>query len=258
MKTGLSRFWSPQQIAARLELDHPDDPSMRISPEAIYQWVYRQARDGEPWHQQLRRRRKRRRPRIPFRNQTEPRFRGGRPIDQRPVVVEDRSRVGDWESDTFCGAMRSRVVLATHVERKTRFVLIRKLPDGRATTFNRHRTRAFADISPCHWLTLTADNSSEFARFARLEKKLGVTVYFAQPYKAWQRGAHENTNGLIRQFFPQGTDLSKVTPREVARVQDLLNNRPRKCLNYRTPTEVFLPPPAVALRNGFCPSRLPH
>lgn len=249
VRGGLAAFWSPQQIAARLEVDHPHDPAMRISPEAIYQWVYRQARRGEPWHQQLRGGHPRRKPRLPRRGPQEPRFRDARSIDDRPAEADTRQRKGHWESDTVAGTKRSRAVLATHVERKSRFVLIRKLPDATSASFNRHSIAAFASIPDAYRRTLTADNGGEFARFDRLEKKLKLKVYFAHPYKAWQRGANENTNGLIRQFFPKGTDLSKVRPTEVARVQDLLNNRPRKCLNYRTPAEVFQPPPGVALRN---------
>lgn len=249
VRSKLAAFWSPRQIAARIELEHPDAPTMRISPEAIYQWVYRKARVGEPWHKQLRRSHKRRKPRIPRRGLQEPRFREARSIDERPAEVDTRQRVGDWESDTVAGTKRSRAVLATHVERKSRFVLIRKLPDAKAASFNRHSVAAFASVPETYRRTLTADNGGEFARFDRLEKKLGLRVYFAHPCKAWQRGANENTNGLIRQFFPKGTDLSKVRPAAVARVQDLLNNRPRQCLNYRTPAEVFSTPPDVALRN---------
>jgi IS30 family transposase len=244
----LACYWSPQQIAQRLLMDHGDDPAMRISHEAIYQWVYQQARDKQPWHRYLRRMHKRRQPRIPLRGKGQVRFAHAKRIDQRPAVVDTRQRLGDWESDTVVGNRRSRAVLVTHVERKSRYVLIRKLPNARAATLNRVSIQAFKPLPPSCRHTMTVDNGSEFARFGGLEKRLGLGVYFAQPYKAWQRGANENANGLIRQFFPKGMDLSKVTAGEVARVQDLLNNRPRKCLNYRTPEEVFRQPPPVALR----------
>ena len=248
VRAGLVTYWSPQQIAERIQLDHADEPEMRISHEAIYQWVYRQAQAGEEWHRQLRRARRRRRPRIPRRNKGKTTFLGAVGIDQRPTVVSERSRLGDWESDTVVGMRRSRPVLATHVERTSRYVLIRKLVNARAVTFNRGAVRAFADVPVQRRLTLTADNGGEFARFASLQKRLGLRVFFAEPYKAWQRGANENTNGLIRQFFAKGTDLAGVSHQQVAKVQDLLNNRPRKCLNYRTPAEVFLASPVVALR----------
>ncbi|MFA9478872.1 IS30 family transposase [Phycisphaerales bacterium AB-hyl4] len=249
VRQGLIRFWSPQQISGRLKLDHASDTTMRISPEAIYQWVYRQARLGATWHRQLRRGRRRRKPQIPQRNKRKTHFPGAVRIDQRPAVVEARSRLGDWESDTVVGSRPGRAALATHVERKSRYVVIRKLKDRRAVTFTRATVQALAPLPAAHRLTLTVDNGSEFARFTTLEKRLKLNVYFAEPYKAWQRGANENTNGLIRQFFPKGVDLRPVPVREVAKVQDLLNNRPRKCLNYRTPVEVFAHAPPVALRN---------
>jgi IS30 family transposase len=248
VRSGLEAYWSPQQIAGRIELDHPADASMRVSHEAIYQWVYRRARAGEAWHRFLRRAHRRRRPQKGRQTREPTPFRGAVRIDQRPAVVAERSRIGDWESDTVVGKRPGRAVLATHVERKSRFVVIRKLPNARSATFTRISVEALSAVPPTHRLTLTTDNGAEFARFGTLQKKLGVAVYFAEPYKAWQRGANENANGLIRQFFPKGADLAKVHQAEVARVQDLMNNRPRKCLAYRTPAEVFLPPPGVALR----------
>lgn len=253
VRAGLRQYWSPQQIAERLKLDHPNAPApgtpgLRISHEAIYQWVYRQARRGEHWHRQLRRAHKRRRPRIPRRKQAQPRFAHAVSIDQRPPIANSRIRVGDWESDTVVGCRRSRAVLATHVERTSRYVLIRKLPNARAATFNHAMIDAFADVPPAHRLSMTCDNGSEFARPRRLQKKLGLQIYFAHPHSPWQRGTNENLNGLLRQFFPKGCDLRQVRHQQVAEVQRLLNNRPRKCLNYRTPAEVFFASPIVALR----------
>jgi transposase, IS30 family len=248
VRSGLERFWSPQQIAGRIERDHPAEPRMRISPESIYRWVYREAHEGGAYHRFLRQARRRRRPRIGRKTREKEPFAGAVRIDRRPAVVAERSRIGDWESDTVLGTRQSRCVLATHVERKSRFVVIRKLANARARTFTRVSVRALRAVPAEHRLTMTVDNGSEFARFARLETKLGLEVFFAEPYKAYQRGANENANGLLRQFFPKGRDLAKVRHAEVARVQDLMNNRPRKCLNYRTPAEVFQPPPGVALR----------
>lgn len=248
VREGLEKFWSPQQISERMKLERPADASMRISHESIYRWVYAQAQAGGSYHRFLRQAHRRRRPRIGRKTRPNEPLRGAVGIDRRPAVVSERSRFGDWESDTVIGARRCRCVLATHVERKSRFVLVRKLPNAQARTFTRVSVEALRAVPQEHRLTLTADNGGEFARFARLEKKLKLRVYFAQPYKAWQRGANENANGLLRQFFPKGVDLSKVSHEQVAKVQDLMNNRPRKCLNYRTPAEVFLPPPGVALR----------
>jgi IS30 family transposase len=248
VRAALEACWSPQQIAGRLQRDHPDQHAMRISHEAVYQWVYRQGRAGIPWHRHLRRAHARRRPRIGRQSRVEKPFRGAVGIAQRPAVVAERSRLGDWESDTVMGGRNCRVALATHLERKSRLLVIRKIKDKRAATFTHASIKALRLLPPQQRLTLTADNGSEFARFATLQKKLGLSVYFAEPYKAWQRGANENANGLIRQFFPKGTDLRPVTHQQVARIERLLNNRPRKCLDYQTPAEVFAIPTDVALR----------
>lgn len=256
VRAGLMQCWSPQQIVGRMKSDHAEDPSMRISVEAIYQWVYREALAGERWHRQLRRAHARRRHWIPRRNKGEtPVFKDAVRIDKRPAVVEERSRIGDWESDTVIGSRRAdggKAVLATHVERKSRYVVICKIKDAKAMTFAKAAVATLGTVPAEFRQTLTCDNGSEFARFDVLQKRLGLAVYFAQPYAAWQRGANENTNGLLRQFFPKGVSLKDVTHQQVAKVQEMMNNRPRKCLNYRTPAEVFgvrLFPPGVALRN---------
>jgi transposase, IS30 family len=241
----LRHFWSPQQIAGRLPLDYPDDPTMRISHEAIYQWVYQNRRHGGDMYQCLRQGRPRRRKRRG--NST---IRGQIPgrvgIEQRPAIVDSRQRFGDWEADTVQGA-KGRGCLVTHVERRSRYTLAGRAPDQRARTFNAVTIRLFRHMPRHLRHTVTGDNGKELALFKALEKKLGVRVYFADPYSAWQRGTNENTNGLLRQFFPKGMPLDQVTDQQVAKAARLLNNRPRKCLGYRTPREVL--PRGVALRS---------
>ena len=129
--------------------------------------------------------------------------------------------------------------LVTHVERKSKYLVMGKIADKRARTFNAGTVRAFGRHAGVPLETMTADNGKEFAKFAALEKKLGLAVYFAQPYHSWQRGLNENTNGLVRQFFPKRFDLRCATHRYVAHVEHLINTRPRKCLGYRTPAEVL-------------------
>jgi len=250
VRDGLTQRWSPEQIVGRLERDHPRDPSMRVTHETIYRWVYRQHTLGERWDQQLRRRRARRRRRIPGERGTC----GGRGqipgrvgIEQRPVIVDQRRRFGDWESDTVEGA-KGRGLLATHVERKSRYLRMGKLDDKRAATFNHASITALAPLPSSLRRTMTADNGKEFADFAQLERRLNLHVYFANPHAPWERGVNENTNGLIRDFFPKGTDFRGVSHRQVAHVERLLNNRPRKCLHYRTPAEVLNALPGIALR----------
>ncbi len=246
VKQGLIRGWSPEQISGRLKRDHPRDASMRISHEAIYRWVY-----AEPasWWRDLRRKHWRRRPRMRGIGCKRGQIIDRVGIERRPAVVDRRSRLGDWESDTLQGRPGGGG-LATHVERKSRYTVLARLPDRTARQFARRSLAALRRVAgPSRCKTLTADNGKEFASFKELERGLGFKVYFADPYAAWQRGLNENTNGLLRQYFPKGTDLAAVTARRVAAVEAALNNRPRKCLGYKTPAEVFRPPRGVALQN---------
>ncbi len=159
-------------------------------------------------------------------------------ISQRPVVVDMRSRCGDWEGDTMLG-YRHQGQLVTHVERKSRYLLAGKAKDGTAVSFNAASLDLLQKVPAIFRKALTLDNGSENAKFSELEEKLSLQVYFAKPYASWERGTNENTNGLLRRFFPKRTDFLKVTESELANVVNMLNHRPRKCLNYRTAFEVF-------------------
>ena len=240
--------WSPEEIVGRLHLGIETIGENTVTHETIYRWIYRQATQGELLHCCLRRKRKRRRHRLPHRTNTRGAIRDRVGIERRPEQVNTRERFGDWESDTVEGA-KGCGLLVTHVERKSRYTIIRKIDDKRAATFNRASIAGLRTIPPELRQTLTADNGKEFAEFKELERRLDMQVYFADPYSPWQRGTNENTNGLIREFFPKGMDLRDVNYREVAHVQGLLNNRPRKCLGFRTPREVLNALPGVALRN---------
>lgn len=236
VQEGLQRYWSPEQIAGRLRREHPDRPERWVSHQCIYEWIERERSAVGTWHRCLRRGGRRRR----RRGSPEKRGRivGRVGIEHRPPEVAARVRLGDWESDTLAGS-RSRACLATHVERLSRYTVLAKLRDRTAERFNAGTVRAFARHGNLPRKTLTADNGKEFARFAFLETTLGLDVYFARPYHAWERATIENTNGLLRQFFPKGMDLRRVTHVDVRRVESLLNTRPRKCLGYRTPHEVL-------------------
>jgi len=216
---------------------------MRIGTETIYQWVYGDTAEGGELHGYLRRRHPRRR--------RQRRYRSGRGlipgrigIAERPTIVDRRDRFGDWEADTVEGAKGSGGI-ASHVERKSRYLIAAKLADKKADTFAGETIRAFRRIPRAWRKTLTADNGKEFARFKRIEATTGLTVFFADPYAAWQRGTNENTNGLIRQYFPKGCDLRTVTHKHLAKVVNALNRRPRKCPGYRTPHEVLTTPATV-------------
>src|SRR6266498_3066289 len=229
--------WPPEAIAARLRLDYPDDGRMRIHHETIYRWVYLDASQDGDLHTRLRRRHKKRRRQTRYGSGR--RFIPGRvSIDQRPAIVETRERFGDWEGDTLEGA-KGKGALATHVEQKSRYLLAAKLPDKKAATMNVQSIAAFQKLPQLMRQTLTLDNGKEFSQFKELEAKTGLKVYFADPYAAWQRGTNENTNGLLRFYFPKGTDFLAVTEEELHFIIEKVNHRPRKCLNYQTPYEVL-------------------
>ena len=233
----LRKEWSPEQIAGRLPIDFPNDPNMRLSHQSIYRYIRADRTDGGCLWKRLRQSNKLRRKPYgtgPRRSRIPDRI----GIDQRPLHVESRRRIGHWEADTMLGRNGR---LATCVERKTRYVLIARLPDGTACQFNAAAIRHFRKIPRKIRQTFTTDNGSEFIEHKKLSARLGFQTFFADPYASWQRGTNENTNGLIRQYFPKGTDLKQFSPRRVARIEEKLNNRPRKCLGFRTPAEVLGP-----------------
>jgi IS30 family transposase len=229
--------WSPEQISGRLQLDFPDDRKMRVSHQSIYSYIRADRAGGGSLWKHLRQSHKRRRKAYrsgPRRSRIPDRI----GIEQRPADVRERKQSGHWEADTML-ARRGR--LATCVERKSRYVLIARLPDGTACQFNTAAIRLFRKIPRAQRKTLTSDNGSEFVEHKKLAGRLGFKTFFADPYASWQRGTNENTNGLIRQYLPRTTDLSGVSPVRVARIAAKLNNRPRKCLGYKTPAEVIAP-----------------
>jgi IS30 family transposase len=241
----LRRDWSPEQIAGRIRLDHPHDRQMRISPETIYRWTYTAALQGGTIHRHLRRGRSRRRPQICYGQGK--RFLPERiSIAERPEIVATRSRFGDWEGDLVSGSS-GKAALASCIERKSRYLIAAKVEDKTATSFNAALAGQLLAIPPELRQTLTLDNGSEMARFKELEATTGVSTYFCTPHSPWQRGANENCNGLLRQYFPRGTSFRKVTEEAIQRAVERLNTRPRKCLGYRTPAEVI----ADALSGAF-------
>ena len=235
-----SEQWSPEQISGTFRQQGIGN----VSHEAIYQHIYRDKRAGGKLHAHLRHHCK------SYRKRGLGRERRGRikdqvMIDARPAVVAERSRVGDWEMDTVIGSLGGSV-LVTMVERKSRYTLIALVDSKESAAVTAGMLRS---LRPCRDKveTMTFDNGKEFARHAHLAEQLEAKAYFAHPYHSWERGLNENTNGLIRQYFPKGSDFSKLTPREVKRVEALLNSRPRKCLAYQTPHDIFHPPDPLAL-----------
>ena len=238
IETKIQLDWSPEQISGWLKRSCVSS----VSPEWIYQYVYADKRAGGTLHKHLRcqkRRRKRygqydRRGIIPAR----------RSIEMRPEAVNLRKRLGDWESDTIIGKRHLGAVV-TLTERKSRFTLIRKVTQKSAELVG----QAVIDLLSWvrHLETITSDNGKEFAAHQNISKELLIDFFFAHPYAAWERGSNENANGLIRQYLPKERDLLTVSAHEEIMIMDRLNLRPRKCLDYRTPFEVFFEHHSVAL-----------
>lgn len=227
VRAGLVKRWSPEQIAGRLLREH----RRKLSHMTIYRWIEADE-DREHWQSFLRRGRRRKEPdgrgKLPARAE----------IAGRPDVVDERSRFGDWEGDTVVSKQR-RGGLVTLVERKSGFASVRKVKRLKARNVTRSIERQLARLPTGLRRTLTLDNGKEFAQHLHLAKTMLLDIYFARPYHAWERGTNENFNGLLRQFFPKGTDFTGISPLEVKYVLDLLNDRPRKRLGYRTPREVL-------------------
>ena len=233
VKINLKKYWSPEQISGRVKKEQGVD----ISPVTIYSWIYRHRDEGDQLHKYLRqahRHRRKRRGGQDHRGQMPDR----RMIDKRPKVVSKRKRIGDWESDTVEGRKGSGFI-ATHVDRKARYTVAVKTEDKSTDTVTRATFEAMKKLPPEKVKTITFDNGKEFAGFKELERWLDMRSYFAWPYHSWERGTNENTNGLLRQFFPKGMDFRPIRQSDLDKAVVLLNNRPRKCLSYRTPTEVF-------------------
>ncbi|MDE1824732.1 MAG: IS30 family transposase [Candidatus Micrarchaeota archaeon] len=157
-----------------------------------------------------------------------------RSIETRPKVVEERSRVGDWEGDTIVGRDRARLLV--HVDRKSRFIVARIMPNGNADTTHAMTVLSLSGL-PCH--TITYDRGSEFALWRLIERDMRTTIYFAHAHHPWERGTSENSNGLLRRFFPKGTPLGEKIQKDINKTVRLINHRPRKCLGWKAPCQVF-------------------
>jgi len=235
---------SPELISGRLKREFRSH-RMRVSYETIYRWVIADAMAGGDTYKSLVRHHKyRRKQRRSTRRRL---FEGRVSISQRPKIVADKRRFGDWESDSMEGG-KSKGGLATHVERKSRYLVAGKLNNKRSDTFMTVSAALFKQVESRLIKTFTVDNGSEFAQFKTLEEATNSKVYFADPYSPWQRGLNENTNGLLRRYFPKGCNFHEITHDRIQQVVDKLNHRPRKCLNFRTPYEVFFKTKTVALR----------
>ena len=237
--TRLEQGDSPEQIAGRLKRLFPEDPIMSISHEAIYQHIYkkRQSKLGRylisllPYSHSRRRQNRKN-------GKKKNRISDVKRITLRPQHIEHREEIGHWESDLVIGRGQKSAI-ATLVERKTRYVCIIQVKSRHTKIVTKAIAQTMKKLNPEFRKTMTHDNGTEMANHKWLTNQTGMDIYFANPYSSWERGTNENTNGLIRRFFPKGTDFNNVTKKQLTQAQNNLNNRPRKVLGYKTPNEMM-------------------
>lgn len=228
--TNLKRYWSPEQIAGRLRQE-----GIIICHETIYQYIIRH----KQWKKYLRCHKGRYRRRHGTKQREREReFEKKRWIGERPEIVNERARMGDWEGDTIIGKERTKRIL-THVERLSGYLIADKLDVVSAEIVAETVALRFGFLPKDKRRSITYDNGTEFSSHETIERKTKAMVYFANPYHSWERGSVENVNGLLRQFFPKRSSFATITEGDVKRAERLLNRRPRKRLNYLTPFEVF-------------------
>jgi IS30 family transposase len=225
--------WSPEIIAGGLKKN-----GQSISHEAIYQFIYhRDTPDREQLISQLCRAHRKRRIKGKGRKVRKTKIPNRVSIDTRPKAIDQRKQIGHWEGDTLI-SRKSKAALHSLTERVTRLLRLSKLKSKSASETNKAVAKALRNLPAKAKRTLTLDNGTENAGHEELTEKLGIKCYFADPYAAWQRGSNEQINGLIRRYLPKGTDFSKIDKDQIKKIEKLINNRPRKCLGFKTPLEV--------------------
>ena len=231
---GLNKTWPPEQIVGSLRLDYKDDKSMKVGFKTIYRWVYKNIIvKGDV--KKLRRKGK-----SLKQKETRGKFNIGKSIKNRPKDIRKIESAGHWELDTVVSSRgKSKARLSTFVERKNRYLIAQVMDNRKSTTFNLLCFKVFEPISNKLIKTFAVDRGKEFTGYNEIEKTLNIDVYFAGPYASWHRGTNENTNGLLREFYPKKFDFSTITQNKLDVVVNIINNRPRKCLGYKTSTEVL-------------------
>ena len=229
------KYWSPEQIAGRIKEKWPLDASRHISKDSIYEFIYKERKDLVKYLR-CQKGGYRRRYGTRIREKQREELKKKR-IDKRPTEVGLKERVGDWEGDTIVGTDTSHIL--THVDRKSGFGMADKLERGLAELTREKTQERFNKIPKSKKYTITYDNGSTFAQHELTERKIKMDIYFANPYRSWERGCNENFNGLLRQFFPKKSSFAKIEQADIEKAIELINNRPRKRLNYMTPAEVF-------------------
>lgn len=240
VRAKLKEDWSPELIAGRMSKDLP---MQSISHEAIYQYIYHPRTEGrKELIKQLARHHYMRRPKGVGRKQRKPKIPNRVSIEERPISADNRSRFGHWEGDSLV-SKKSLAALNSLMERKSRYLMLSRLEQKSSEHTRDTVIRRLGALPEKARRTLTLDNGTENARHEEITAVIGAKCYFARPYASWQRGGIESINGLVRRYFPKGTDFRKITDSQVAWVESRINNRPRKCLGYKKPSEIA----AVAL-----------
>jgi IS30 family transposase len=232
----IKKYWSPEQISGRLKRKYPNDKSKHIGKDTIYKYIYNQRKDLIK-HLRCQKGKYRRRYGTRIREKQREAQKKKR-IDQRPLVADLKLRLGDWEGDTIIGKERTQRIL-THLERYSGYLIADKLNTVTAEQVKEITVSRLKKLPKQKRHTITYDNGTEFSEYEMIGKETKTDIYFAYPYHSWERGANENVNGLLRQFFPKKLAFATIKQIDVERVVRLINNRPRKRLNYQTPYEVF-------------------
>jgi len=232
----IKKYWSPEQISGRLKIEYPDNRERQIGKDSIYNYIY-EHRQGLVKYLRCRKGKYRRRRGTKIREKQREEAKKKR-VDERPEIVETRGRLGDWEGDTIVGREK-KVHILTHVDRRSGVLLADKLDRATAEATKQTTINRFKKIPKNKKHTITYDNGTTFSEHELIGRKTGVDIYFAWPYHSWERGTNENTNGLLRQFFPKKTLFAMLEQKDIDNAVRLINNRPRKRLNYLTPAEVF-------------------
>jgi IS30 family transposase len=237
VEAGLMKRWSPEQIAKHLKLEYPEQPTMHVSHETIYQALYIQGRGALRTELKAHLRQARPRRRKASRTELRGKIRDMLNISKRPAEAADRAVPGHWEGDLIIGA-NNQSAIGTLVERTTRYVMLLHLPEGKTADCVRDAlTKKIRALPKELRRSLTWDQGNELSGHAQFSVDTGVRVYFCDPHSPWQRGSNENTNGLLRQYFPKSTDLRRHSAAELDRVARELNGRPRETLGWRSPAE---------------------
>lgn len=231
---GLKKEWSPDVIAGKMKTEKK---RLTISHESIYHYIYNKSEKQEKLYQYLRQAQPKRQ-KLYSRKKCKIRILERKSIHTRPAYIDERKRYGDWESDSVIFS-KTKIILSVQSERKSKLIRMYKLPNKSAEETKNALTMTAESVPKDLFLTVTFDNGTEGAKHTEIKKEYGVDTYFCDPFSSWQKGGVENANKLIRHCLPRNTDLSKLTDRDIYEIQEKLNNRPRKCLNYKSSNEVI-------------------